>query len=554
MPAPDHEGFDQNTPIINITTPIIVIEGTTQEGENTDTPEAENSNLLKISNFNKSDVTLCSSTSTKVESGESEEMSNLSVEQGKEQGKMARNEQSMYSINPSPFAYTSAHLWKVMNQRDFRLLQSIGGLTGIIEGLRTDRTNGLNTKDESKPLSTKSRNEFTNVPSFESDLDNSPNGDVNLMDFPIPPDNTPFSDRIKAFGKNVLPESKSKSILEYMWLAMQEKVLILLTIAAIISLGLGLYEDFSENQSVKIKWIEGVAIIVAILIVVLVGSVNDWQKERQFRSLNAKKEDREVKVIRDGLPSLIFIHDVLVGDIVQLEPGDVIPADGILISGYNIHCDQSDETGESDSIKKLTYDTCERKFDSNYSSSSSSKIDPFIITLNTNNEDTPLQVKLNDLAEQIAKLGGAAALLMLIVLLIKYFISFRVHGVPETTKAISNVVRVIISAVTVVVVAVPEGLPLAVTLALAYATTRMLKDNNLVRVLASCETMGNATTICSDKTGTLTQNQMTVVITTIGSSDSFARNVDLFTKTLPNNNVKELKNISSMQDIKNLPE
>ncbi|CAG8809759.1 13632_t:CDS:2, partial [Racocetra fulgida] len=143
--------------------------------------------------------------------------------------------------------------------------------------------------------------------------------------------------------------------------------------------------------------------------------------------------------------------------------------------------------------------------------------------LNTNNEDTPLQVKLNDLAEQIAKLGGAAALLMLIVLLIKYFISFRNH-VPSTAQAISDLVRVIISAVTVVVVAVPEGLPLAVTLALAYATTRMLKDNNLVRVLASCETMGNATTICSDKTGTLTQNQMTVVVTTIGSSDTFAKN------------------------------
>ncbi|CAG8766708.1 11718_t:CDS:2, partial [Cetraspora pellucida] len=202
------------------------------------------------------------------------------------------------------------------------------------------------------------------------------------------------------------------------------------------------------------------------------------------------KEDREVKVIRNGLPVLLSIYDVLVGDIVQIEPGDVIPADGILISGYNIHCDQSDETGESDSVKKLTYDMCEKKSVSN--SNNSKKLDPFIISgsrvlegvgtyvvtgvgvnscrgktwmsLSTNNEDTPLQVKLNDLAEQIAKLGGAAALLMLIVLLVKYFISFRISGVPSVAKVIDSLISIVISAVTVVVVAVPEGLPLAVTL------------------------------------------------------------------------------------------
>ena len=97
---------------------------------------------------------------------------------------------------------------------------------------------------------------------------------------------------------------------------------------------------------------EGVAIIVAILIVVLVGSINDWQKELQFQKLNTKKEDREVKVIRSGKEELISVHDLLVGDLMLLEPGDVVAADGILISGHNVKCDESAATGESDALRK----------------------------------------------------------------------------------------------------------------------------------------------------------------------------------------------------------
>ncbi|CAG8567127.1 18107_t:CDS:2 [Racocetra fulgida] len=188
-----------------------------------------------------------------------------------------------------PFAYSPNHLWKVINQRDFGLLKSIGGLIAIIEGLRTDCTNGLNANEESKPLAPKFRDEFPNVSGYENILDEYPDSEINFMD------NIPFSDRIRAFGKNVLPEDKTKSFLDFIY----------------------------ENVTIKIQWIKGIAIIIAILIVVLVGSLSDWHQEKQFRRLNAKKEDRKVKIIRD------------VGDIVQLEL-----ADGILISGYNIHCDQ----------------------------------------------------------------------------------------------------------------------------------------------------------------------------------------------------------------------
>ncbi|RUS18260.1 E1-E2 ATPase-domain-containing protein, partial [Jimgerdemannia flammicorona] len=399
---------------------------------------------------------------------------------------------------------------------------------------------------------------------------------------------------------------------------------ILLAVAAIVSLAVGLYEDIAlpEPGVARVKWVEGVAIIVAIMLVVTVGSVNDYQKEKQFRKLNAKKEDRAVKAVRSGITQLISVHDIQVGDILHIEPGDIIAADGVFIDGHNLRCDESAATGEADAVKKMNWRECIRfqdMYDSQHphneddarsvsatsglespitpsdshrrsefltsnsnnmggqylmppspasptaaSSSSSDKTkhgnvvlaagahlpDPFIISgskvvegigsyvvtsigvnsfhgktmmaLRTEPEETPLQVKLNDLAEKIAKLGGAAALLMLVVLLIKYFVGWKYHGVPSLPSTIvQEIMQILISTVTIVVVAVPEGLPLAVTLALAYATQRMLKDNNLVRVLSACETMGNATTICSDKTGTLTQNKMSVVAGTFGTSLRF---------------------------------
>jgi len=305
-------------------------------------------------------------------------------------------------------------------------------------------------------------------------------------------------------------------------------------------------DDYTVSDKIppKIAWVEGVAILFAVVIVVLVGSINDYQKELQFRKLNAKKEDREVKVIRNGETVLVSVFDIVVGDVLHLEPGDVVAADGIFLRGHNLKCDESALTGEPDAIKKVNYEEYKKLEEAEAASHQPGDnahhalphIDPFIISgskvlegvglyvvtgvgpnsfngrtmmsLAVENGSTPLQDKLNNLAEQIAKLGSLSALLMLIVLFIRYFVNFKVNGVaPPTSEIVKRVVSIVISAVTVIVVAVPEGLPLAVTLALAFATTRMLKDNNLVRVLAACETMGNATTVCSDKTGTLTQNR-----------------------------------------------
>jgi Ca2+-transporting ATPase len=150
------------------------------------------------------------------------------------------------------------------------------------------------------------------------------------------------------FGINKLPKKKLKSIWELMWIAYNDKVLILLSIAAVISLAVGIPQSV---RGTGVEWVEGAAIIVAIVVVVTVGAGNDWQKERQFAKLNQKKEDRCVKVIRSGKRAEVPTYDLMVRDIICLEPGDITPADGILIDGQGVKCDESSVTGQTSFAK-----------------------------------------------------------------------------------------------------------------------------------------------------------------------------------------------------------
>lgn len=444
----------------------------------------------------------------------------------------------------NPFAFAPGHLSKLLNPKSLGAFHALGGLSGLEKGLRTDRNSGLS-MDESRLDGTVSFDEAV--------ASSSPSSDTTVTEtheIALPPINEmimsgSFEDRQRVFGTNKLPEKKTKSIWQLMWLAYNDKVLIVLTVAAVIALALGLYQALGLPEG-GVEWIEGVAIIVAIAVVVIVGALNDYQKERQFAKLNKKKEDRAVKVVRSGKTQEIDIAAVLVGDILLVEPGDVIPVDGIFITGHGIKCDESSATGESDVLKKTPADVVYRAMDAH---EPLKKLDPFMISgakvtegygrmlvtavginssmgktmmaLQDSNEATPLQIKLNGLAENIAKLGSAAALLLFVVLLIKFLAQLS-HNNSSPAQKGQEFMTILITAVTIVVVAVPEGLPLAVTLALAYATKRMLKDRNLVRVLRSCETMGNATTICSDKTGTLTQNVMTLVAGSVGTANRFS--------------------------------
>lgn len=456
-----------------------------------------------------------------------------------------------FERDDNPFAFAPGHMTKLLNPKSLGAFHAMGGLVGLEKGLRTDRNTGLSV-DEEELDGNVTFEQATAAPS-PSDSDATKVAPPRSHSHAGKGSQSAFTDRKRIFNDNRLPERKAKNIFQLAWMAYNDKILILLTVAAAIALALGIYQAVGQPHppgEPGVEWVEGVAIIVAIVVVVGVGALNDWQKERQFVKLNKKKEARNVQVIRSGKAQEISVHDLLVGDLMVIEPGDILPVDGIYITGHSVKCDESSATGESDVIKKVGADEVYRAMESN---ENLRKMDPFMISgakvtegfgrmivtatgihssygktmlaLREDNEATPLQMKLNKLAEYIAKLGSAAALLLFVVLLIK-FLAQLPHNNDSPADKGQRFLDILIVAVTIVVVAVPEGLPLAVTLALAFATKRMLKDNNLVRVMRSCETMGNATCVCSDKTGTLTQNVMTVVAGSIGTSSRFSNRAD----------------------------
>lgn len=461
-----------------------------------------------------------------------------------------------FDVEDNPFAYSPGMLNKMFNPKSLSAFFKLGGLAGLEHGLQTDRKAGLGLEEtfldrrvsfhEAAGQASKNQKE-------EGGRVNHANPTLTQTQSHTSParkhENQNFADRKRVFRDNRLPEKKGKSLWQLMWITYNDKVLILLSIAAAVSLAIGLFQTFGgqhKKDEPAVEWVEGVAIIVAILIVVIVGSLNDFQKERQFAKLNKKKQDRLVKVVRSGKTMELSVYDILVGDVLYLEPGDMIPVDGILIEGFNVKCDESQATGESDIIKKRPADEVYAAIENHQELK---KMDPFIqsgarvmegvgtylvtstgvysswgktlMSLNEDPEITPLQSKLNVIAEYIAKLGGAAGLLLFLVLFIEFLARLPKQTSLTPAEKGRNFLDIFIVVVTIIVVAVPEGLPLAVTLALAFATTRMLRDNNLVRHLKACEVMGNATTICSDKTGTLTQNKMQVVAATVGSSHRF---------------------------------
>jgi len=503
------------------------------------------------------------------------------------------NTEHMFQSEDNKFAYNPGQLSKILNPKSLDAFYALGGLKGLEKGLRTNRDSGLSV-DETTLDGTVSFDEVCpkGTPKYGSHGDVAPKPKDDKSGPPPLHDehSTSFKDRKRVFRENRLPEKKSKTILELAWITYNDKVLILLTIAAVVSLALGLYQtlgvEHGPDDGAQLEWVEGVAIMVAIVIVVVVGTLNDWQMERQFNRLNKKSNDRTVKVVRSGKSVEISVFDIMVGDVMHLNAGDLIPVDGIFINGHGVKCDESSATGESDLLKKTpaddVFDALQEVANGGKPRPGITKLDPFIISgskvnegtgtflvtavgvyssygqitmaMHTEQEDTPLQKKLNSLANWIAKIGGGAALVLFIVLFIRFLT--RLPGSTKTPdQKGQDFLHIFITAVTVVVVAVPEGLPLAVTLALAFATTKMMRDNNLVRVLKACETMGNATTVCSDKTGTLTQNKMTVVATTLGKSLSFGGNEAPLDEESPASPTKasETSGSTAAQTVPNMP-
>jgi Ca2+-transporting ATPase len=327
------------------------------------------------------------------------------------------------------------------------------------------------------------------------------------------------------YGTNTFEESPPLNLFKLFFSVWRDHTVIILTVAAIVSIILGLAVP-SEVNSNDSGWIDGVAILVAVIIVAVVTTFNEWSKDKQFRNLNKKKEETFAKVIRDGERVVVDTRELYVGDITRLEPGDQIACDGVLVEGYDLKVDESSITGESMPARKNELDA--------FLFSGSTVTDGMgvmlVLSVGMNSQwggiirsvessldekKTPLQEKLADLAELIGKIGLGVAIGLFLILTIWWFFN-DFWGSPWEAKDFKKLVNNFIVAVTIVVVAVPEGLPLAVTISLAYSVKQMMHDQNLVRHLDACETMGVATTICSDKTGTLTENRMSVVEGRIG--------------------------------------
>ncbi|KAM0948760.1 putative P-type Ca(2+) transporter [Dioscorea sansibarensis] len=323
--------------------------------------------------------------------------------------------------------------------------------------------------------------------------------------------------RQKIFGINRYVEKPPRSFWMFVWDALQDLTLIILMICAVISIIVGLpTEGWPKGMY------DGLGILLSIFLVVIVTAVSDYKQSLQFKALDKEKKKIFIQVTRDGYRQKISIYDLVVGDIVHLSIGDQVPADGLFISGYLLLIDESSLSGESEPV----YISHQKPFlmaGTKVQDGSAKMLvtsvgmrtewGKLMETLSQGGEDeTPLQVKLNGVATIIGKIGLLFATLTFSVLLGRFLVH-KANSVglskwyPNDALSILNYFAI---SVTIIVVAVPEGLPLAVTLSLAFAMKKLMDDKALVRHLSACETMGSANCICTDKTGTLTTNHMIV--------------------------------------------
>ena len=332
-------------------------------------------------------------------------------------------------------------------------------------------------------------------------------------------------DKRNSYGWNLLTPPKRPSLWKLYFEKFQDPVVRVLLVAALFSLGISIIEN---------EYAETIGIIAAILLATGIGFFFEYDANKKFDLLNAVNEETSVKVIRNGRVQEIPRKEVVVDDIIILETGEEIPADGELIEAVSLQINESNLTGEpivNKTIRKEDFDD-EATYASNQVMRGTTVVDGHGTMRVTSigdsteigkvakqsteqsGEPTPLNIQLTKLANIIGKVGFSVAGIAFVVFFIKdvllvyNFASFSTFS--DWLPALEDTLQYFMMAVTLIVVAVPEGLPMSVTLSLALNMRRMLATNNLVRKMHACETMGAITVICTDKTGTLTQNLMQV--------------------------------------------
>lgn len=333
-------------------------------------------------------------------------------------------------------------------------------------------------------------------------------------------------------GANILTPPEKEPLWRQFLAKFRDPLIVILLIAGFLSIGISCYEFFGIGDGATV-FFEPVGIFVAILLATGLAFYFELQADKEFSVLNQVNDDEAVEVVRGSNTTMIPRKDVVVGDIVVLSTGEEVPADCELLQAISLHVDESTLTGEPMCMKTVDekYFDDKATYPSNHvmkgtkimeghgigrvlavgDSTEQGKV--FEAVQIDNSVKTPLNEQLDGLGKLITRLSYAVAALVVVGRIIMYFVTNGAHCFASgqtIATFIAYVLQTFMIAVTLIVVAVPEGLPMAVTLSLAYSMRRMLKTNNLVRKMHACETMGAATVICTDKTGTLTQNLMSV--------------------------------------------
>ncbi|MEE0979487.1 MAG: calcium-translocating P-type ATPase, PMCA-type [Muribaculaceae bacterium] len=327
-------------------------------------------------------------------------------------------------------------------------------------------------------------------------------------------------------GVNVLTPPEKESLFQRFLEKFGDPLIIILLIAGALSIGIACYEYWGLNEGAGV-FFEPIGIFIAILLATGLAFIFELKADKEFALLNQVNDDEPVQVIRNGNAMQVPKRDVVVGDIVILNTGEEVPADGELLEAVSLSIDESTLTGEP-SCHKTTdpaqFDP-DATFPSNHAMRGTKVMEGHgvmkVLAVGDSTENgkvfeaaqiddsvkTPLNEQLDGLGDLITKISYGFAAAIIVGRIVMYFVNVAEF---DWIPFLAYLLQTLMVAVTLVVVAVPEGLPMAVTLSLAYSMRRMLKTNNLVRKMHACETMGATTVICTDKTGTLTQNQMQV--------------------------------------------
>lgn len=328
-------------------------------------------------------------------------------------------------------------------------------------------------------------------------------------------------------GENVLTPPAKVSLWKQFIEKFDDPIIRILLVAWVLSVGIACVHCFGPEQAGFSAFLEPLGIFFAIMLASCVGFFFEVKANKEFDILNTVNDEIQVTVVRNGRITEVSRKDVVVGDIVMLGTGEEVPADGHLLEAVSLQINESTLTGEpliGKTTNEADFDK-EATYPSNVVMRGTTVVDGHGIMVVEqvgdatgygkvyegsqidNHIETPLQMQLKGLAKVISKAGYAIAVVTFLTLTIKLVLSGQDYSVMEWFSHLLNFFMI---AVTLIVVSVPEGLPMSVTLSLALSMNRMLKTNNLVRKMHACETMGATTVICTDKTGTLTQNQMQV--------------------------------------------